>query len=95
MITLRDCVDLSGIEPDEIDAVAEHERLPFIIAMEKGSWMLEQSWGPPAIRQIIRDDVAVATAHGAWRHVDDLLMTYQLTDHRLPAGNDRRRDHRH
>ncbi len=95
MITLRDCVDLSGIEPDEIEAVAEHEKLPFIVAMEKGSWMLEQSWGPSAIRQIIQDDVAVAEAHGAWRHVRELRMTYQVADHRLPEGLDRRRDHRH
>jgi hypothetical protein len=95
MITLRDCVDLAGIEPDEIDAVAEHERLPFIVAMEKGSWMLEQSWGPPAIRQMIQDDVAAAAAHGAWRHVDELMVTYHVTCHRLPEGQDRRRDSRH
>ena len=95
MSTLRDCVDLSGVEPGEIDAVAEHEGLSFIVAMEKGAWMLDQSWGAAALRQIIRDDVAVAAARGASQHAQELRVTYQITDHRLPPGQDRRRDFRH
>lgn len=95
MITLRDCVDLSGVEPDEIAAVAEHEKLPYIVAMEKGAWMLEQSWGPSAMRQIIRDDLTVAADHGSWRHVNELTVTYHHTCERLPEGTDRRHDTRH
>jgi len=95
MITLRDCEGLSGVEPDEIEAVAEHEKVPYIVALEKGSWLLEHSWGPPAIRQIIKDDLSIAAAHGSWRHVDELMVTYHHACHRLPVGIDRRRDTRH
>ena len=48
MLTLQDCVDLAcaetGINPDEIAAVAEHEKLPYIVAVEKGAWMMEHTW---------------------------------------------------
>jgi len=95
MLTLRDCVDLSGVEPDEIDAVAEHENLPYIVAMEKGSWLLEQAWGAPALRQIIKDDIATAADHGAWRHLYELRTTYHHACQRLPEGSDRRHLTRH
>jgi len=95
MLTLRDCVDLSGVEPDEIDAVAEHERLSYIVAMEKGSWLLEQAWGAPALRQMVRDDIATAADHGAWHHADELRVTYDHMQQRLPEGTDRRHMTRH
>lgn len=95
MITIRDCEGLAGVDPDEIEAVAEHEKVPYIVALEKGSWLLEQTWGPPAIRQIIKDDLSTAAEHGSWRHVDELMATYDHTSHRLPIGIDRRRDTRH
>lgn len=95
MITLCDCEGLAGVDPDEIAAVAEHEKLPYIVALEKGTWILEHSWGPPAIRQIIKDDMSVAAEHGSWKHVDELMITYSRTDVRLPEGMDRRRIIRH
>ena len=95
MITLRDCIDLSGCDPDEIDAVAEHEHLPFTVAMEKEWWMLEHSWGPPAVRQIIRDDIEEATMHSRYHHADQLLQTYHHVMGRLPEGVERRHDLRH
>ena len=94
MLTLTDCVDLAcgeaGIYPDEIAAVAEHEKLPFIVAVEKGVWMMEQSWGGPAIRQIIQDDLAIAAANGSWEHAGELSSTYLDACHHLPEGTDRR-----
>ena len=99
MLTLQDCVDLAcseaGIKPDEIAAVAEHEKLPYIVAVEKGAWMMEQSWGGPAIRQIIQDDLSTAAAHGSWRHVNELTSTYIDACHHLPEGIDRRAFPRH
>ena len=95
MLTLEDCIGLSGIEPDEIAAVAEHEHLPFVVALEKGSWMLDHSWGPPAIRQMIRDDLEDAATHGKMIHLHELQATYHGCCQRLPAGTDRRHDVRH
>ena len=99
MLTLQDCValacDQAGINPDEIAAVAEHEKLPYIVAVEKGAWMMEHSWGAPALRQIIRDDLAAAAAHGSRKHVDELSATYADACHHLPEGVDRRTYPRH
>ena len=99
MLTLQDCVEIAcletGMKPDEIAAVAEHEKVPFIVAVEKGAWMMEHSWGPPAIRQIIRDDLSTAAAHGSWTHVNELTAVYQEACHHLPEGIDRRTISRH
>ncbi|MEI8394338.1 MAG: hypothetical protein WCF85_06345 [Rhodospirillaceae bacterium] len=92
MITLRDCIDLSGCDPEEIDAVAEHDHISFTVAMEKEWWMLEQNWGPPAVRQIIRDDIEDATMHARYNHVDELMITYKHACQRLPSGADRRHE---
>ena len=99
MLTLQDCVDIAcsegGIKPEEIAAVAEHEKLPYIVAAEKGAWMMEHSWGAPAIRQIIQDDLSTAAAHHSWKHVDELSATYVDACHHLPEGIDRRSYPRH
>ncbi|MEI6557807.1 MAG: hypothetical protein WCO00_05315 [Rhodospirillaceae bacterium] len=99
MLSLQDCIDLacteSGMKPDEIAAVAEHEKLPYIVAVEKGAWMMEQAWGPPALRQIIQDDLSTAVAHGSWQHVNELTATYREACQHLPAGVDRRHYPRH
>ena len=36
MVTLNECMDLTGLEVEEIDAIAEHERVPQIVAAEIG-----------------------------------------------------------
>jgi hypothetical protein len=95
MLTLEDCIGLSGVEPGEIEAVAEHEGLTFVVALEKGAWLLEHSWGPPALRQMIRDDLEDAAHRGAINRRDDLRAVYLHACERLPAGNDRRHGERH
>jgi hypothetical protein len=90
MLTLDDCLGLSGFEPEEIDAVVEHEGLPFLVALEKGAWMLDHSWGPPAIRQMIRDDIEDAAEKGKTKHLQELQVIYVACSQRLPEGTDRR-----
>jgi hypothetical protein len=38
MITIDDCIGLSGLTEDEVDAIAEHEHLPEIVAAELGNY---------------------------------------------------------
>ena len=56
MLTLEDCIALSGLTREEIDAIAEHEHLPEIIAMEMGAYLLQLPEGGKAIKGIIRDE---------------------------------------
>jgi len=62
MLTYEDCVDLSGLSQEEIDAIAIHEHVPGIIALELGHYLLEDEEGVPAIKKMILDDIEDAKA---------------------------------
>ena len=62
MLTFEDCLGLSGLTEKEIDAIAQHEHLPEIVALELGNYLLHQPDGAPKIRRMILDDIADAEA---------------------------------
>ncbi|WP_330874613.1 hypothetical protein [Azospirillum brasilense] len=62
MITIEDCIGLSGLTREEIDAIAEHEHLPEIVAAELGSYLDQTPEGQRTIRRMIEDDIAHAVA---------------------------------
>jgi len=64
MLSFEDCVALSGLTEDEIDAIAQHEHLPEIVALELGTYLLHQPDGTLRIRAMILDDIAAAEAAG-------------------------------
>jgi hypothetical protein len=74
MLTLEDCIALSGLTREEVDAIAEHEHLPEVIAVELGCYLLQLPQGRPAIKAIIRDDIARAQAAGDYRHSAKLKL---------------------
>jgi hypothetical protein len=68
MLTLQECLDLSGLEAEEIDAIAEHERIPEIAAAELGCCLLATIDGRRRIRGMIADDLSHARSVGDRRH---------------------------
>src|SRR5260221_11950081 len=68
MITIEDCLALSDLTEEEIDAIAEHEHLPAIIAAELGNCLAHLPGGIDHIRSMIRDDIAAARLRGDERH---------------------------
>ena len=82
------------IEKQVVRAVAMHENLLSDAAREKVSQLLGEQWGPPAIRQIIRDEIDDAVAQSRWPDVDELIDTYQWCCRHLPFGVDRRTQQR-
>jgi hypothetical protein len=64
MLTLRDCIALSDLTPEEVEAIAEDKHLPTIIAVEFGSYLVHTRSGEKKIKAIIRDDIAQALAAG-------------------------------
>lgn len=68
MLTLQDCLDLSDLTREEIDAIAEHEHLPEVIAAELGTYLVHTGSGQRAIKDIMRDDILAAQARGDFRH---------------------------
>jgi hypothetical protein len=64
MLTLQDCIALSDLTEEEIDAIAAHEHLPEIIAAELGNYIVHAPSGVPMLKAIIRDDIQEAERHG-------------------------------
>jgi len=74
MITIEDCLALSDLTEEEVDAIAEHEHLPEIIAAELGNYLAHLPGGVEQIRRMIRDDVAASSLRGDQRHAFNLSL---------------------
>ena len=57
MLSYEDCVELSDLTEEEITAIAEHEHLPEIAALEMGNYLIHTPEGIPMIKRIILDDI--------------------------------------
>jgi hypothetical protein len=69
MLTYQDCVALCGLNSREIEAIAEHEHIPQIVAAELGSYLCRDSAGELCIKRYILDDIAAAEKRGDHHHV--------------------------
>ena len=74
MLTYEDCLALSALTEDEIAAIAEHEHIPRLAALELGDYLLHTPEGVPAIRRIILDDIRDAQARSDRLHVIKLKL---------------------
>jgi len=64
MLTLEDCIGLCGLSEDEILAIAGHEHIPEIAAVELGNYLATSPDGEVCIRSMIRDDITDAMTRG-------------------------------
>lgn len=78
MLTYEDCVGLTDLEEDEIEAIAQHEHVPEIVAAEMGCWLVHDPAGIPRIERIIREDIEEARIHG---HPGEAAHWRQVLDH--------------
>lgn len=60
MLTYEDCLAFCDLTEDEIEAIAEHEHIPAIVAMELGQYLVQSEDGIRKIKRIILDDIAAA-----------------------------------
>jgi hypothetical protein len=74
MLSLEDCIALSDLTPEEVDAIAEHEHLPEVIAAELGCYLVHCADGRQAIKAVIRDDIEAARARGDFRRAGELKL---------------------
>jgi hypothetical protein len=72
MLTLEDCIALSDLSEEEIDAIAEHEHVPEIVATEIGNYLIRREDGTACLKRIILDDIEVAEARGDLEHASNL-----------------------
>jgi len=60
MLSLQDCLDYCDLTEKEIEAIAEHEHVPDVIAAEMAMYMVQTSDGILKIKRIILDDIEIA-----------------------------------
>jgi hypothetical protein len=64
MLTLEDCLGLCELTEPEVLAIAHHEHIPEMVAVELGNYLVHAPDGEMRIKSIIRDDIAEAHSRG-------------------------------
>ena len=91
MLTLEDCLALSGLTDAEIAAIAEHEHIPELAAAEMGCYLCRSPSGELRIKRMIVDDIEAARAAGKLARVAALkLVLCHFIEHH-PGGDERQR----
>lgn len=67
-LSIQDCIDMSDLTEDEILAIAKHENLPEVLAIELGSYMVHSASGEKRIRRMMQDDIRNARQRGNLKH---------------------------
>ncbi|MGA9396442.1 MAG: hypothetical protein WCA83_13605 [Azonexus sp.] len=68
MLTLQDCIELSDLTEEEVLAIAEHENIPEMVAVELGSYLVHGPDGEKRIKRMIVDDIKHAQETGNLKH---------------------------
>ena len=64
VLTFEDCLGLCELTEQEVLAIAHHEHLPQMAALELGNYLVYAPDGEMRIKAIIVDDIAEARARG-------------------------------
>ena len=86
MLTYEDCLGMSELTQEEIDAIAEHEHCHDIIALELGAYLVRTPDGQPRIRKMILEDIEAAEARGDATHSAKLKLVLKQFCERFPAA---------
>ena len=74
MLTLQDCIALSDLTEDEILAIAEHEHIPEMVAVELGCYLVHSPEGVPLLKRMILDDIEAAKKRDDLKHALKLRL---------------------
>jgi hypothetical protein len=91
VLTYEDCLALCDLTPEEIDAIAEHEHIPPIVAAELGNYLVHSEDGEPCIRRFILDDIAHCRECGDAQREQQLIMVLKHFIATHPRAEARRR----
>lgn len=73
MISLDDCISLSGMTEEQILAIAEHEHISEIEACALADYLRKAPEGYATVRTMIIEDIREAQSRGDREHVRELL----------------------
>ena len=74
MLTFEDCVAFSELTQEEIEAIAEHEHITEMAALEMGNYLVQTPAGEKRIKAMIADDIRNATAMHNVKHAATLKL---------------------
>lgn len=77
MLTLQDCLALCELTEDEVLAIAEHEQLTEMAALELGNYLVHTPDGERRIKAMIAEDIDAARARGEVDHAALLKLVLQ------------------
>jgi hypothetical protein len=88
MLTLEDCIEMSELSEDEILAIAEHEHITEMAALEMGCYLCHTPEGEKRIRRMIVDDIRHARERGDIVHVATLktVLKHFVAEHHATSG---------
>ena len=72
MLTFEDCLELCELSEEEIRAIAEHEHLPQIVALELGNYLMRGPDGELLVSHMLIDDIRAAERRGDRVHAATL-----------------------
>ncbi|MEJ1157918.1 hypothetical protein [Prosthecomicrobium sp. N25] len=83
MISKEDIIGLCGLEPEEVEAIAEHEHIPDVAAAALADYLLHRAHGTDRIRDMIVEDLRAALGRGESEHASRLFMALRhfLAEH--------------
>ena len=74
MLTIQDCIELSELTEEEILAIAQHEHIPEMAAVELGNYLVHTPEGEKRIKAMIVDDIGEAQRGGHMQRVLTLKL---------------------
>jgi hypothetical protein len=75
MLAWIDCLSFSDLTADEIRAIADHEHLSQMAALELGHWLVNRPDGTRALKRLILEELEAATARGDFVRAAQLRLT--------------------
>jgi hypothetical protein len=90
MLTLEDCIALSELTEGEIDAIAEHEHIPEIVAAELGAYLIHLSAGRQIILEMLHDDIGAAQTRNDHAHSAKLKLILARFIQHFPINTETR-----
>lgn len=86
MLTFEDCLGFCELTEDEVLAIAEHEHLPAMLAVELGKCIIRGANGELLIQRMIVDDILGAQRRGDVARAARLKQTLRHFVEEHPAA---------
>lgn len=74
MLTWVDCLSLADLTADEVRAIAEHEHISEMAAVELGAWLCQDDNGVRHVKSMILEDIEAALSRGDLVHAATLKL---------------------